>query len=200
MDEGYIKYQCHWQLTPALPSAYIDGLNKTRRELVLRNWVGVYPESGIGYGNLSSRHPEKPGCFIISGTQTGGIKQLTGYHYAIVTAWNLDKNVVHCKGPLKASSEALTHAGIYALSPEIMSVIHIHHKGLWEKWKNILPTTPESVGYGSVEMAKWMKILYQNSDLRNVRALVMGGHEEGLIGFGKTNEEALQNLVKIHEK
>lgn len=200
MDEGYIKYQCKWTRSDPISTEFLNEINRVRQALFDRNWIGEYPESKIGFGNLSVRFPENEQYFIISGTQTGGLNQLGPDHYALVTAWNLDKNVVHCEGPLKASSEALTHAGIYALSPEIKSVIHIHHAVLWDKMKKVAPTTPSGVGYGTVAMAKWMKKLFENSNLSETKFLVMGGHEEGLISFGKTCQEAFEVLVGIFEK
>ena len=34
-------------------------------------------------------------------------------HYVKVSSFNIDDNAVQCSGPLKASSESLTHAAIY---------------------------------------------------------------------------------------
>ena len=68
IDEGYIKYQCHWQNIPAIASEEIIELNNWRDRLYQLNLIGEY-DNGIGFGNLSKRLPNSREL-IISGTQT----------------------------------------------------------------------------------------------------------------------------------
>ena len=68
--------------------------------------------------------------FLITGTQTGEIKNLNREHYTCVTDYNIEKNFIRSEGPIKASSESLTHAMIYELDPAIKVVIHVHHEFL----------------------------------------------------------------------
>jgi len=63
--------------------------------------------------------------FIITGSATGEIPELEPGHYVKVTSFNIDDKCVQCVGPLKASSESLTHAAIYLADPDSNAVIHV---------------------------------------------------------------------------
>ncbi len=182
-DEGVIKFECCWDKAPPLPAADLESLIQTRNELFMRRLIGVYPD-GIGYGNLSVHRRPVPG-FIISGTQTGHLATLRAEHFTRVTTYNVAENRVECRGPLKASSESLTHAMIYETLPEVAAVIHVHSRALWEKLMNHVPTTSAAVPYGTPQMAKEIKRLAAKTPLRERGLLVMAGHEDGIITMGK---------------
>ena len=133
---------------------------------------------------------------MISGTATGGLKTLDENHYSMVTEYNLDTNSITCKGPLKASSESLTHAMVYETSSETNAVIHIHHLELWNKLMHQVPTSNENVPYGTPEMGYEIKRLFEESNLKKEKILVMAGHREGIISFGKDLEEAGNILLR----
>lgn len=196
IDEGYIKFNCRWSRTESLPSERFAPLNLWRQKLHQAGFIGVYPD-GIGFGNISLR--DEGTRFLITGTQTGHLPVLTGKHYTLVTAVDIPKNEVVCEGPIQASSESMTHAVIYALNKEIRAVMHIHHPELWNKLKDKIPTTRADVPYGTPEMADEIRRLYRESDLQNQKILVMAGHEEGIIAFGKTLQEAGDILFRAFE-
>ena len=128
--------------------------------------------------------------FLISGTATGGLSTLNESHYSLVTNYNLSTNTVTCEGPLKASSESLTHALIYECAETINAVIHIHNLNLWNKLIYEVPTSNEKIAYGTPEMANEIKRLFDETTLIKEKIIVMGGHQEGIISFGKDLEEA----------
>ncbi|MEM8807495.1 MAG: class II aldolase/adducin family protein [Cyanobacteria bacterium P01_G01_bin.38] len=203
MDEGYIKYQCQWVQTSALPQNQVSNLMQYRDRLYRLGLVGQYP-NGIGFGNVSQRLSKQSSTFIVSGTQTGHLPTLTPEHYATVTAFDLDRNWLACSGPIRASSEALTHAVIYQISPETQAIIHVHHAGLWQTLMHQVPTTAASVPYGTPEMAQEMARLLQSSGARmgptmRSQTLIMAGHEEGLITFGDTLSEAYTVLMAHYQ-
>ncbi len=193
MDEGYIKFNCNWVQDKPLPFNLLKDINTWRNRLYENGLVGVY-ENGIGFGNLSIRHNEN--SFIITGSATGGYKQLNENHYVLVTEYNLPQNSLTCKGPIRASSESLSHAVIYECSPEINAVMHIHHMDMWNKLMHQMPTTPEDVAFGTPEIALEIKRLFGKTNSIPEQILVMGGHQEGIISFGKTPEEAGKVLLK----
>jgi len=89
---------------------------------------------------------------------------------------------------------------IYAIDERIKAVIHIHSLALWQfmKDRNDLSTTAE---YGTVQMVKEIAGLYTNLDPMNNNAFVMKGHEEGIITFGTSVEEAeliLYNIMQAY--
>ena len=94
------------------------------------------------------------------------------------------------------SSEVLSHAMIYAIDDRKTTVIHIHSLALWKfmKTNNDLATTAE---YGTAEMVEEIAGLYTNLDPMRNNAFVMKGHEEGIITFGKSVEEAELALYTI---
>ena len=130
IDEGYIKYQIDWTETPPIDRD-LSELIKYRNLLWDQQLIGYYQDHGVGYGNISILSDQGPE-FVISGTQTGHIPQLDQSHFALATTWDLEQNTLACSGPIKASSEALTHAAVYACSPKIKAVIHIHSRKLWD--------------------------------------------------------------------
>ena len=62
---------------------------------------------GVGFGNLSARHPHRPGAFVITGTQTGARTQLGPHDFAIVTQVDIGANTVRAHGGTAPSSEAM---------------------------------------------------------------------------------------------
>lgn len=194
MDEGVIKFACDWEQAPpiALDPAALQALITWRDRLFQWGAIGVYP-NGIGYGNLSIRLGIDR--FLISGTQTGHLTRTGPEHYTLVDRWEIDRNWLHCRGPICASSESLTHAAIYQLDPNIQAIIHGHCPALWDQERDRLPTTRATVPYGTPAMAREMARLFTESPLPECRILVMAGHEDGVLSFGQDLETAAQPLL-----
>ena len=135
--------------------------------------------------------------FIISGSATGKLTNLTNEHYTKVVEYDLEKNSLTAVGPILASSESLTHAVIYEYNKSVNAIIHIHNSEMWNQLMNKIPTTNKSVEYGTPAMAKEMIRLFDESDLRKQRVLVMAGHQDGIISFGKDLNEAGNQLLNL---
>jgi ribulose-5-phosphate 4-epimerase/fuculose-1-phosphate aldolase len=196
MDDGYIKFNCDWQKAEPVSIDRLVEINKWRDKLYSLGLVGAYdtePNKGIGFGNISIR--SKGNTFIITGSATGNFDNLSQDHYVLVTDYSFEKNSLTCKGPIKASSESLSHAVIYECSPKTNAVIHIHNIGLWKKLINKVPTTHKDVAYGTPAMANEIRRLFSESNVSREKILVMAGHEEGIITFGKTLDEAGKILL-----
>lgn len=193
-DEGVIKYSCQWKETEPLEFPGLTELIAWRDRIFAAGLIGLYP-NGIGYGNISLRLTES--SFAISGTQTGHLPHTTLQHYTLVDAWDINRNCLHCTGPIKASSESLTHAALYAYSPQIQAVVHGHDAVLWRQYQGYLPTTRASVPYGTPAMAYEMGRLFEEEGLAQRRCLVMAGHEDGLLAFGATLAEAAEMLLAL---
>ena len=192
MDEGYIKFNCNWIPSNDIPSDKVALLNEWREIMYNKGFIGVYPD-GIGFGNISMRCNGK--TFLVSGTATGGLPTLSESHYSLVTNYDLSSNSVTCVGPLKASSESLTHALIYECSAATNAVIHIHNLDLWNRLLHHAPTSSENISYGTPEMANEIKRLFAETALGKEKIIVMGGHREGIISFGRDLEEAGSILI-----
>lgn len=196
IDEGYVKYASHWEEGPPPDADAVAELNRWRRPLYDTGLIGHYPKEGVGYGNLSVRTADDA-VFVISGTQTGHIRETGAEHFAAVTAFDIDANTVHCRGPIQASSEALTHAALYSLSADIGAVVHVHDHDLWALWNGRLPTTAASVRYGTPAMARAFESLWAAGDFSRSGIAVMAGHEAGLVAIGSTLRDAAVRILDL---
>ena len=62
---------------------------------------------------------------------------------------------------------------------------------LWHQAQALrLPTTRPEIDYGTQAMAMEMRRLYRDTHLADTRCLAMAGHEDGIIAFGRTAQEA----------
>ena len=200
-DEGYIKFQLDWQPADPVSLAEISELNDIRQRLYRYGWIGFDEQLKVGFGNLSRRDASHHGgLFLISGTQTGARPQLTGAHYTWVTHYDLAQNQLSCRGPLRASSESMTHAAAYAASAQIGAVLHIHHRAAWEAVLHQWPTTPVDVAYGTPAMAQAVQNLLGSLDTTQPQLIAMGGHEEGLLATGATAATAYAHLAQAMEE
>lgn len=200
MDErGYVKFNCEWVRTGPLSADILKDMNVARGRLYERGLVGAYAD-GTGFGNVSIRSPGGPGTrFIITGTATGGFRTLASGHYTHVTDFDFAKNWLRCEGPIKASSESLSHAAVYVSDPSAMAVVHVHSRPMWERFVGRLPTTSRSAEYGTPEMAAEISKLFAETNVKDRKAFVMGGHEEGLVSFGASLAEAIDAILGLAE-
>lgn len=195
MDDGVIKFQLDWQegSAPAFPE--MNELMHWRDRMHTLGLIGYDEKHQVGFGNISVLPDALPN-FVISGTQTGHITELEASHYTEVTEYSIADNRLSCRGPVKASSESLTHAAIYEANPEIKAVIHIHHDAQWEDWLDQVPTTSAEVPYGTPEMAAEIHRLFRENN-ETMEVIAMAGHQGGLIAFGNTLEAAAQPFLKV---
>ena len=189
-DEGYIKFHCDWK-NEILP-AHLDitELISFRNKIFNNGLIGMYPD-GIGFGNVSQRISKTQ--FIISGSATGGIPELNKDHFSVVDHFSIEENTISCRGPIRASSESLSHAAIYKASPACQFVLHIHHLDQWKMLLNKLPSTAPDAAYGTPAMANSISQLIEPNQEEGV--IIMAGHEEGILLFG-SNTSVIESLLK----
>jgi L-ribulose-5-phosphate 4-epimerase len=194
IDEGYIKFSCEWKKTNSAV-ACSQQLLAARDKMHDLKFIGFDEHHQVGYGNISER--AQGNQFIISGTQTGHIYPINPLDFTLITAFDIDANKVHCEGPAQASSETMTHAALYKALPETNTIIHIHSKVIWRKLLETDLKTAEEVPYGTPEMAYEIKRLLAQENVIEQRILAMAGHEDGVITFGKTFEEAMKPILLL---
>lgn len=195
-QEGVIKFNCNWVKAEPFDFEHFESLNYWRNILYNLGMIGQTIE-GIGYGNLSVREIENQ--FIITGSATGGLETLAREHYTRVISYNIEKNSINANGPIIASSESLTHAAIYQSNSNINAIFHVHHVGLWENYLHKLPTSDISVEYGTPSMAHEIFRLFKETDVYIKRIMIMGGHQDGIIAFGKTLDDAGNALLQYND-
>jgi len=191
--EGVIKFTLDYEASAAKPFAAFH---------VLEAWRSIYKETGLigedparydgyGFGNLSAR--TRAGL-VITGTQTGAIECLREADYAEVTEWCLAENRVRAIGPIKPSSESLTHAAVYEAFKEIQFVFHVHSPDIWRATEQLsIPCTPADVAYGTVAMAVSLKEITAELGVKGL--MTMLGHEDGVMSWGPTAREAGESII-----
>lgn len=195
-DEGVIKFKLTLKRAPAPEMNQVIALEKWRALFFKLGLIGEYPIDKIGYGNLSSRLQKK--TFIITGSQTGHLAHLQAHHYTKVIDCDLKRGSVTAEGLIPPSSESLTHYGIYEANPAIQYVFHVHHTRLWEMLKNgQYDSINDDVPYGTQEMAEAASALLAN---KSTGIFVMKGHEDGIISYGTTAEEAGKTILDLYRK
>ena len=205
IDDGVIKFEVSDFIKISdLPSREWGPIESVRLPLYKWNLIGEYLPEKIGFGNISLKqdyleyHQTGLPQFIITGTQTGGKKELDGADYTRVLDFDLNSNCLKMMGAIKASSESLTHGAIYLIHPDIKAVIHIHSKSIWKKMmQDGLPTTDPSIPYGTVDMAKAVQSLFPH---QKEGMLAMGGHEDGVITFAESMQRCYELTSKLYLK
>ncbi len=193
LSEGVIKFHLTHEEGPALPeeiSAELRAWFVILRKLAL---LGQDPDRYLGYayGNLSVR--TKDG-FVITCTQTSGKSTLTQEDFARVTAFHIQDNRLISEGPCPPSSEAMTHGAVYQALPQAGAVFHVHSPQIWQNAKALgLPETDAAIEYGTPEMAEAVINLLRNNP---AGVFSMGGHEDGIVAWGKNAAEAGCRLLK----
>ncbi|MCP3963379.1 MAG: class II aldolase/adducin family protein [bacterium] len=208
IDEGVIHFQAVHRQRPLEARRFGEAACRliAWREILARTGlVGQQAElyGGFGYGNVSCRvgppsAPRRRRAFLITGTQTSGKACVSLADLCVVESCDPRRNRVESHGQVLPSSESLTHGTIYDLGAHIRFVFHAHSPTIWRRAAALrIPTTDPDVPYGSPEMAREVERLWRGSSLSELRILAMGGHEDGVIAFGRTAEEAGQVTLRF---
>lgn len=194
--EGVIKYQLTFHEAPLVPMPDISRLEAARDRLRAAQLVGQDPGryEGLGFGNLSERLGQSE-RFLITGSQTGHRPVLTVADYAEVLTADPEGNRLEARGQTRPSSEALTHALLYALSPQVGAVVHVHCPRLWGAGETLgLPCTPAEAPYGSPALVRAVRSLWQAGTLQQLPVFVMLGHEDGIVAWGPDVASATDHI------
>jgi hypothetical protein len=199
-QEGVVQFNLTFISTDPLPAAMIHSLSAWRQLLFRLGLIGQDSRryGGLGYGNISIRRESgNAASFIISGTQTGGMDRLFPEHYSLVKTFDPATNSVVAEGVVRPSSESMTHGSLYLLDRTIGAVIHVHSPEIWILADSIgIPVTRRDVHYGTPEMAEEVFRLFQNTPVSELKIFAMGGHEDGIVSFGSSLEQAGLTLVR----
>jgi ribulose-5-phosphate 4-epimerase/fuculose-1-phosphate aldolase len=197
-SEGYVKYIAEHIMAPAIETPHFEELNRARTKLREMGLVGMTAD-GIGFGNLSLR--VEGNKFFISGTATGALPVLGPEGYCLITSFDINKNRVVSTGPVKPSSETMTHGVIYQSCPGANCVIHIHSRVIFDGMlRDSCPATPETAAYGTPEIALAIGKLVRHDSERNEGSIVLAGHDEGVIIYAPTVEKALSLTEELNNK
>jgi L-ribulose-5-phosphate 4-epimerase len=199
-QEGVIKFQLQYQQQMALTAEDVAELNSWRTVMLQLGMLGQTPTryDNYGFGNISQRYGSG-NQFIISGSQTGGITNMTAADYALVTQCQPAQNRIAAIGETKPSSEAMTHGQLYQLSGDIQFVIHAHCPAIWQQAGALgLAQTGADVPYGTVAMTEEVAHLFAHSSVLQHGIFTMAGHEDGVVAFGATAAAAAERLISCY--
>lgn len=195
--EGVIKFDLTFH-EEVLTRPDVGKLSAWRSVMKALGLVGETPlrYDGYGFGNMSQRCDAG---FVISGTQTGNLDDVSLSDYAVCDVWDLGRNAVSGRGQVKPSSESLSHAAVYDVSGDINCAFHAHSPDIWHQARRLgIPVTDPEVAYGTPEMAAEVRRLMTGMAMPGIFA--MGGHEDGVFTFGSSLDEAghlmISTLVK----
>jgi hypothetical protein len=176
------------------------------REVLARlGLIGQDPAryEGFGYGNVSARIGPMGDVgrgarrFLVTGSQTAGRRDVTLADFCLVERYDIARNQVTSYGLVPPSSESLTHGAIYDIAPAARVVLHGHAPEIWRGARSLgVPMTRSDTQNGTPGMALEVQRLYRETSLSSTGVLAMGGHEDGVIAFGRTAEEAGSSLVR----
>jgi ribulose-5-phosphate 4-epimerase/fuculose-1-phosphate aldolase len=197
MSEGFVKYTAQHTMGPAIESPHWAKMNDARSHLYKLGLIGVN-SGGIGFGNVSIRvHDDE---FLITGTATGKLPELTLNEYCLVKSFDLIENRVVSAGPAQASSESMTHGAVYESCSGANCIIHIHSRAIFDGMiREGHPATPANAEFGTPEIAlaiaNCVKEIGQDEG-----AIVLAGHDEGVVIYGPSVEKALAIVQDLYTK
>ena len=200
-QEGVTKFRLDFEDGPPVDWDLLRDMNAWRKRLHDAGLIQRDPKryGGAGFGNISRKL--SGGRFAVSGTQTSHLPDLNAGHYAIVLESHPLENRLVAQGPLHPSSEAMTHGIIYTLRPAVQFIMHVHSPAIWRHARRLgLAVTDPAAPYGTPEMAREVERLLAAPHFQQQGVFVMGGHEDGVISFGRTLEEAGEPLFALLQK
>jgi len=221
LDEGVIKFQLQHKEKEAFSNHEIMQMQGIRNRLFAEQLIGGKNQNSdrchqqyddVCYGNISMRlspykfTPNKK-QFLITGTQTGCLENITAADYTLVREYYPAENKLVSEGPIKPSSESMTHGMVYDIYHEARAVIHVHSPQIWYAAKKGLLDilrTDEQVAYGTPAMANEVKRIFRNKLFHpNGSIFSMDGHEDGIISFAadiiKAEELLMRTLQRAYE-
>lgn len=201
LEEGVTRFEARHAAAPLADRRFAEvaaGLAGWRTVLAGLGLVGQDPKryGGAGYGNVSVRVGPFPGArgarsFLVSGTQTGGRPCAALDDFALVERYAIAHNRVTSRGAIPPSSESMTHGAIYDLGGHIRCVLHVHSPVIWQRRHAMrLPCTGDGIDYGTPAMAREIERLARETALLDTPVLAMSGHEDGVVSFGRSPDEA----------
>jgi hypothetical protein len=206
--EGIVRFEAVHVARPLEDRVYgpaARALAAWREILARLGLLGQDPAryGGAGYGNASARLgpfgdvPRGRRRFLVTGTQTGGRREVGLADFCVVEEYDLLRNRVRSVGATGPSSESLTHGALYDVAPAARAVLHVHAPEVWRAARRLgLPVTGPAARNGTPGLALEVQRLYRETALPSLGILVMSGHEDGVLSFGRSVEEAGTILVR----
>lgn len=199
--EGVIQFSLNHTDCVAFGNAELSQLVIWHQRLQRAGLIGRDPQryGGYAFGNTSIRIVDNQ--FLISGTQTGDCTSIGPEHFSLVEHCDFSNNHVQSRGPLKPSSECMTHAAIYTAAPCANTVLHIHSPTIWQQYKESgLATTAAHIPYGTPQMAAAVAETVAAMSPSTHGCIAMLGHEDGVICFAEDVATAGKMILDLFDQ
>lgn len=144
-------------------------------------------DSGLSVGSGGNLSIRIPGGMLVTST---GSKLDDLHPDEIIFVPEATRDNVYFVGSKGPSSESVNHWTIYQEMPEVKSVAHVN-VGTSES-KNI-PSTPEEIPYGTIELGLAMIPLFKHAN-----AIFLKDH--GVVTIGQSLSEAVKLLIESTDK
>jgi hypothetical protein len=198
--KNVLRFRCDLEPGPVGCESDISDLERWRGKLRSQGWLGQKPDryGGLGFGNVSRKLDDE--AVLISGSQTGYLDELTLSQYVSILNYDPDTNCIRCRGRIQPSSETFTHLAIYESDSTARFVFHTHSPEIWRARSILdLPTTHPKFECGTVGLFHAVIELLNDRRMCRKGILAIGGHEDGIMSWGTTADEAgcvLMDLLK----
>jgi ribulose-5-phosphate 4-epimerase/fuculose-1-phosphate aldolase len=94
----------------------------------------------------------------------------------------------------------MSHSAIYCACFDAFSVIHIHSRTIFDGMlKDDLLATPKTAAYGTPEIARAISTAVEQWGKTHGQ-IVLAGHDEGVITWGVSVDEALEQVLALYDK
>jgi len=179
----------------------VSVITRLRRELYKNNLISTYGAYQKGYGTLSVRLKEPNHLYFhITGHATGIYAKPDETKYVRVMSWSTEEMRLSYVGDTDPSSESLLHGLFYQIDPSLHGVVHVLNNKMWTYYGTRLQTLSSQVEHGTKEELRELQYLYENTDFRNTKIIVMANYRPGLIILGKSAREAVKRTVSYQSR
>ncbi|MEZ5595465.1 MAG: class II aldolase/adducin family protein [Pseudomonadales bacterium] len=183
--EGIVQFHCTLAAGPApgTDGTALRELAGWRRILHRLHLLGQTPTAydGLAFGNVSLRLGDG---FLVTASQTSGIECLTADDWVFVHDVDIASFATRATGTQPPSSEAMTHAVIYATNPQIRYVLHVHSPSIWQQATALgLPATSPRAANGTPGLMQETSELVARAPKLPL-VFVSPGHEDGVFACG----------------
>lgn len=176
------------------PPPFPEDLDRYRNLLREKGYIGVYPDSGVGHGNITVR--ENDGSFIVTATQMQGVEQLDENGYCRIPGdVDVYSEEVPYDGTNRPSSESRTTMAMMNKRKGISAVVHVHFKEGQERASELgIPEMDKDFEYGTVGFARNAEKMVDKINA-DVGIFTTPSHPDGIFTYAPSLEEAYQMMV-----
>lgn len=180
----------------------IEELSNIREKLYKEKLIGekVLDGKKVNYGSISKLlppydAPKNRKRFLISGSETGGLKQLKEENYTLVFECNPEEGSEIQSGAIGASPEIMTHGTLYNFDERIRFILEGHCPLTWKNATRLdIPITNNGMKYGTPEMVGEIERILKRVGIGDLNIFAIGSYKDKIFTFGESSTAALSTM------